>query len=117
MRIAVEVLGFNHREIKNILLVYAQKTDHLLVNMSHAHAVLFADTATAGVELEQNVCGLGDGTRNGQRLFPCAPGRALFVPLALCRRDARFRDTPPPERLSHNEEHFDQVTLTDVYIS
>ncbi|XP_022127332.2 ubiquitin carboxyl-terminal hydrolase CYLD isoform X1 [Pieris rapae] len=66
------------------------------------------DTATAGVELEQNVCGLGDGVRNGQRLFPCAPGRALFVPLALCRRDARFRDTPPPERHLHNEEHFDQ---------
>ncbi|XP_038208373.1 ubiquitin carboxyl-terminal hydrolase CYLD isoform X1 [Zerene cesonia] len=67
------------------------------------------DTATAGVELEQNVCGLGDGTRNGQRLFACAAGRALFVPLPLCRRDARFRDTPPPDRgLAHDAEHFDQ---------
>ncbi|XP_050670292.1 ubiquitin carboxyl-terminal hydrolase CYLD isoform X2 [Leptidea sinapis] len=67
------------------------------------------DTATAGVELEQDISGLGDGTRNGHRLFTCTPGRALFVPLALCRRDARFRDTPPPDRTAvHNTEHFDQ---------
>ncbi|CAK1550087.1 unnamed protein product [Leptosia nina] len=67
------------------------------------------DTATAGVELEQNVCGLTDGTRNGQRLFTCASGRALFVPLALCRRDARFRDTPPPERAHfQDDDNFDQ---------
>ncbi|XP_012549970.1 ubiquitin carboxyl-terminal hydrolase CYLD isoform X1 [Bombyx mori] len=56
------------------------------------------DTATAGVELEESVCGLGDGSRGGVQLFECAPGRALFVPLPLCRRDARFRDTPPPDR-------------------
>ncbi|XP_028040308.1 ubiquitin carboxyl-terminal hydrolase CYLD isoform X4 [Bombyx mandarina] len=56
------------------------------------------DTATAGVELEESVCGLGDGSRGGVQLFECASGRALFVPLPLCRRDARFRDTPPPDR-------------------
>ncbi|KAJ2953771.1 hypothetical protein O0L34_g1398 [Tuta absoluta] len=61
------------------------------------------DTATAGVELEQSVCGLGDGSRGGQRLFSCANGRALFVPLPLCRRDARFRDTPPPDRANLHE--------------
>ncbi|KAL4712832.1 hypothetical protein ACJJTC_011902 [Scirpophaga incertulas] len=67
------------------------------------------DTATAGVELEHSVCGLGDGTRGGNRLFTCAPGRALFVPLPLCRRDARFRDTPPPDRIDlHNTDEFDQ---------
>lgn len=67
------------------------------------------DTATAGVELEQSVCGLGDGSHGGTHLFECAPGRALFVPLALCRRDARFRDTPPPDRVDlHETEHFDQ---------
>ncbi|CAH0404952.1 unnamed protein product [Chilo suppressalis] len=67
------------------------------------------DTATAGVELEQSVCGLGDGSRGGSRVFSCAPGRALFVPLPLCRRDARFRDTPPPDRLDlHHAEQFDQ---------
>ncbi|XP_026327919.1 ubiquitin carboxyl-terminal hydrolase CYLD isoform X2 [Hyposmocoma kahamanoa] len=67
------------------------------------------DTATAGVELEQNVCGLGDGTRGGCRLFSCAPGRALFVPLPLCRRDARFRDTPPPDRVDlHDSDRSDQ---------
>ncbi|CAH0748814.1 unnamed protein product [Diatraea saccharalis] len=67
------------------------------------------DTATAGVELEQSVCGLGDGSRGGSRLFTCAPGRALFVPLPLCRRDARFRDTPPPDRLDlHDAEDFEQ---------
>ncbi|XP_063838567.1 ubiquitin carboxyl-terminal hydrolase CYLD [Ostrinia nubilalis] len=67
------------------------------------------DTATAGVELEQSVCGLGDGTRGGTRLFACAPGRALFVPLPLCRRDARFRDTPPPDRAdSHDTDDFEQ---------
>ncbi|CAD0196017.1 unnamed protein product [Chrysodeixis includens] len=67
------------------------------------------DTATAGVELEQSVCGLGDGNRGGSRLFSCAPGRALFVPLPLCRRDARFRDTPPPDCSDmHDTENFDQ---------
>lgn len=67
------------------------------------------DTATAGVELEQSVCGLGDGSRGGTRLFSCASGRALFVPLPLCRRDARFRDTPPPDRQHlHDTEYFDQ---------
>ncbi|XP_037297914.1 ubiquitin carboxyl-terminal hydrolase CYLD isoform X2 [Manduca sexta] len=67
------------------------------------------DTATAGVELEQSVCGLGDGSRGGTYLFHCAPGRALFVPLPLCRRDARFRDTPPPDRADlHDIENFDQ---------
>ncbi|XP_059060596.1 ubiquitin carboxyl-terminal hydrolase CYLD isoform X2 [Achroia grisella] len=67
------------------------------------------DTATAGVELEQNVCGLGDGTKGGTRLFTCAPGRALFVPLPLCRRDARFRDTPPPDRADlHETNDFEQ---------
>ncbi|XP_068621279.1 ubiquitin carboxyl-terminal hydrolase CYLD isoform X2 [Battus philenor] len=67
------------------------------------------DTATAGVELEQNVCGLGDGSRGGMRLFSCAPGRALFVPLPLCRRDARFRDTPPPEPTDvHRPQNYDQ---------
>ncbi|CAB3250270.1 unnamed protein product [Arctia plantaginis] len=67
------------------------------------------DTATAGVELEESVCGLGDGSRGGTRLFSCASGRALFVPLPLCRRDARFRDTPPPDRADlHDGEHFDQ---------
>ncbi|KAM3964634.1 LOW QUALITY PROTEIN: ubiquitin carboxyl-terminal hydrolase CYLD [Aphomia sociella] len=67
------------------------------------------DTATAGVELEQNVCGLGDGTKGGTRLFTCTPGRALFVPLPLCRRDARFRDTPPPDHADlHETEDFNQ---------
>ncbi|CAH0726101.1 unnamed protein product, partial [Brenthis ino] len=67
---------------------------------------LIDDIATAGVELEQNVCGLGDGTHKGSRLFTCGSGRALFVPLPLCRRDARFRDTPPPE--PHHVDHSDQ---------
>lgn len=66
-----------------------------------------SDIPTAGVELEQSVCGLGDGGHKGARLFSCAPGRALFVPLPLCRRDARFRDTPPPEPL--RDERYDQV--------
>ncbi|CAH2067129.1 unnamed protein product, partial [Iphiclides podalirius] len=67
------------------------------------------DTATAGVELEQSVCGLGDGSRGGVKVFACAPGRALFVPLPLCRRDARFRDTPPPDRADvHHAQHYDQ---------
>ncbi|XP_023951500.2 ubiquitin carboxyl-terminal hydrolase CYLD [Bicyclus anynana] len=67
---------------------------------------LIDDIATAGVELEESVCGLGDGSHRGQRLFACGAGRALFVPLPLCRRDARFRDTPPPE--PHHAEHYDQ---------
>ncbi|GBP87003.1 Ubiquitin carboxyl-terminal hydrolase CYLD [Eumeta japonica] len=58
---------------------------------------LSEDSVMAGVELEESVPGLGDGVRGGQQLFACAPGRALFVPLALCRRDSRFRDTPPPD--------------------
>ncbi|XP_013168322.1 PREDICTED: ubiquitin carboxyl-terminal hydrolase CYLD isoform X3 [Papilio xuthus] len=67
------------------------------------------DTATAGVELEESVCGLGDGSRGGAKLFSCAPGRALFVPLPLCRRDARFRDTPPPDRADmHQAQGYDQ---------
>ncbi|XP_026488070.2 ubiquitin carboxyl-terminal hydrolase CYLD isoform X1 [Vanessa tameamea] len=67
---------------------------------------LIEDIATAGVELEQSVCGLGDGGHKGTRLFSCGAGRALFVPLPLCRRDARFRDTPPPEPL--RDERSDQ---------
>ncbi|KAG6457618.1 hypothetical protein O3G_MSEX010376 [Manduca sexta] len=75
------------------------------------------DTATAGVELEQSVCGLGDGSRGGTYLFHCAPGRALFVPLPLCRRDARFRDTPPPDRADlHDIENFDQASLIVLII-
>lgn len=71
---------------------------------------LCAETPTAGVELEQSVCGLGDGARGGTRLFSCAAGRGLFVPLALCRRDARFRDTPPPDPgLAGADPHLDQV--------
>ncbi|XP_072936896.1 ubiquitin carboxyl-terminal hydrolase CYLD isoform X2 [Epargyreus clarus] len=67
------------------------------------------ETPTAGVELEQSVCGLGDGIHNGSRVFTCAAGRALFVPLPLCRRDARFRDTPPPDRAAtHRVDDFDQ---------
>lgn len=73
------------------------------------------DIATAGVELEQSVCGLGDGTHKGGRLFTCGSGRALFVPLPLCRRDARFRDTPPLE-LQH-VDHSDQVCLDGFLIS
>lgn len=77
---------------------------------SSSNKLLLPDTATAGVELEESVCGLGDGNRGGTRLFSCASGRALFVPLPLCRRDARFRDTPPPDRADlHDGEHFDQV--------
>ncbi|XP_053605663.1 ubiquitin carboxyl-terminal hydrolase CYLD isoform X2 [Plodia interpunctella] len=66
------------------------------------------ETMTAGVELEESVCGLGDGSRGGARVFSCAPGRALFVPLPLCRRDARFRDTPPPDAAATNHDHDDQ---------
>ncbi|XP_073942001.1 ubiquitin carboxyl-terminal hydrolase CYLD isoform X2 [Choristoneura fumiferana] len=67
------------------------------------------ETPTAGVELEQSVCGLGDGARGGARLFSCAAGRALFVPLPLCRRDARFRDTPPPDPAHPGADpHLDQ---------
>ncbi|XP_013133619.1 PREDICTED: ubiquitin carboxyl-terminal hydrolase CYLD [Papilio polytes] len=66
------------------------------------------DTATAGVELEESVCGLGDGSRGGAKLFSCASGRALFVPLPLCRRDARFRDTPPPDRAHQQMNNDDQ---------
>ncbi|XP_013182890.2 ubiquitin carboxyl-terminal hydrolase CYLD isoform X2 [Amyelois transitella] len=66
------------------------------------------ETMTAGVELEQSVCGLGDGTRGDSRVFSCTPGRALFVPLPLCRRDARFRDTPPPDRADLHDDDDDQ---------
>ncbi|KAI8428094.1 hypothetical protein MSG28_002366, partial [Choristoneura fumiferana] len=56
-----------------------------------------------------SVCGLGDGARGGARLFSCAAGRALFVPLPLCRRDARFRDTPPPDPAHPGADpHLDQ---------
>ncbi|CAG9098421.1 unnamed protein product [Plutella xylostella] len=58
---------------------------------------LVDDTATAGIELEESIPGLSDGCVGGTRVFSCAAGRALFVPPALCRRDARFRDTPEPQ--------------------
>lgn len=54
-----------------------------------------------GIELEEEhgdlPLDLTDGTHAGQRRFTCAPGRALFVPLNRCRRDARFQDDPSEE--------------------
>ena len=33
-----------------------------------------------------------DGTFRSDRLFSCAPNRALFIPLSKCKLDSRFQD-------------------------
>lgn len=60
------------------------------------------DVVYAGIELEEEQQGLTDGTYSGERYFSCPAGRALFVPLNLCRKDSRFQDvgsTSQPESI------------------
>ncbi|KAL1124368.1 hypothetical protein AAG570_000997, partial [Ranatra chinensis] len=47
----------------------------------------------AGIEMEEEHTGLGDGAFNGHRYFQCNPQRALFVSLNQCRHDSRFQET------------------------
>lgn len=44
----------------------------------------------AGIELEEEISGLTDGTLNGNRLFTCAANKAYFVSLHECLKDSRF---------------------------
>ena len=44
----------------------------------------------AGVELEEEVNGLSDGTFNGKRYFECTPKKGYFVKLSHCVKDSRF---------------------------
>lgn len=53
---------------------------------------MHSDAAYAGIELEEEQHGLTDGTYSSERYFSCPQGRALFVPLPLCRKDSRFQD-------------------------
>lgn len=44
----------------------------------------------AGIELEDEIAGLTDGTLNGRRYFDCSINKAYFVPLNECSKDRRF---------------------------
>lgn len=44
----------------------------------------------AGIELEEEISGLTDGTLNGRRYFDCSPNKAFFVALCDCSKDCRF---------------------------
>lgn len=44
----------------------------------------------AGVELEEEIAGLTDGTLNGRRYFVCPVNKAYFVSLCECSKDSRF---------------------------
>ncbi|CAG2108713.1 unnamed protein product [Medioppia subpectinata] len=48
------------------------------------------DCLMAGIELEEEVNGLSDGTYNGKRYFDCAPKKGYFVKLSHCLKDSRF---------------------------
>lgn len=68
------------------------------------------DILYAGIELEEEQPELTDGTHCGERLFTCPPGRALFVPVSMCRRDGRFQDAPvTPQPDVHVAESFGQM--------
>lgn len=47
----------------------------------------------AGLELEEEINGLTDGTLNGKRLFTCPPNRAYFISLQDCSKDSRFNSS------------------------
>lgn len=57
---------------------------------------------TVGVELEdeqiQPTNDLNDGSINGERLFKCPAGRALFVSPEQCSVDRRFQDVKVPTK-------------------
>ncbi|CAG0888456.1 unnamed protein product, partial [Darwinula stevensoni] len=44
----------------------------------------------AGLEMEEEMETLTDGTLNGKRYFSCPPLKGLFLPLTKCRKDQRF---------------------------
>ncbi|XP_014281710.1 ubiquitin carboxyl-terminal hydrolase CYLD isoform X2 [Halyomorpha halys] len=48
----------------------------------------------AGIEMEKEHPGFGDGSFNGRRYFHCNPERSLFISLSQCKRDSRFQDSP-----------------------
>ncbi len=48
------------------------------------------DSLMAGIELEEELSGLSDGTFNGKRYFECAPRKGHFVKLSQCTKDSRF---------------------------
>ncbi|XP_054164962.1 ubiquitin carboxyl-terminal hydrolase CYLD-like [Oppia nitens] len=48
------------------------------------------DCLMAGIELEDELPGLSDGTYNGRRYFECAPRKGYFVKLNQCLKDSRF---------------------------
>lgn len=45
---------------------------------------------TAGIELEEECSGCGDGSVDGIRYFTCGSRKSHFVPLNECRKDSRF---------------------------
>lgn len=47
----------------------------------------------AGIELEEEIDGLTDGTLNGRRYFICPKNKAYFVQLHECSKDSRFTNS------------------------
>jgi len=47
----------------------------------------------AGIELEDEVPGGGDGRLDGKQLFPCPPGKAVFLPSSSLAPDPRFKES------------------------
>ena len=48
------------------------------------------DGLMAGIEMDEEMNGLSDGTHDGKRYFECAPRRGHFVELSHCLKDSRF---------------------------
>lgn len=47
----------------------------------------------AGIELEEEISGLTDGTLNGRRYFTCPINKAYFISLWECSKDRRFNSS------------------------
>ncbi|XP_064396267.1 uncharacterized protein LOC135343202 [Halichondria panicea] len=59
----------------------------------------------AGIEMEDEVPGGGDGSKDGERYFYCANGHGLFLPVRMLKKDNRFDNidssswnSPPPNQ-------------------
>lgn len=58
----------------------------------------------AGIEMEEEHSGLGDGFFNGRRYFQCKPKRSLFMSLSQCKHDSRFHGSPFKQAARRSED-------------
>jgi len=76
-------------EILSLLISISLKNSHLPCSLPvqvKCNFILFQ---------EEEHLGCTDGTFSGRRYFQCAPRKAMFVSLNMCKKDSRFQDIHP----------------------